>query len=76
MTFLRDTLVWASAYRIKVAIAWVSKSVAELSHCSSTVALKLSCSRSFEHQVEYDTELSHFALVIITVSVKECSFAF
>ena len=32
--------------------------------------------RSFEHQVEYDTELSHFTLVIIAVSAKKTHFLY
>ena len=42
--------------------------------CRVVISLKLSCSRSFEKQVEYDTELSHFTLVIIAVSAEELTF--
>ena len=44
--------------------------------CRVVISLKLSCSSSFEHQVEYDTELSHFTLVIIAVSAEELTFLY
>ena len=40
------------------------------------ISLKLSCFRSFEHQLEYDTELSNFTLVTIAVSAKELTFLY
>ena len=63
---------------LKTCCRVVSSFAAEVRHlcCRVIISLKLSCSCSFEHQVEYDTELSHFTLVIIAISAEEPTFLY
>ena len=44
--------------------------------CRVVILLKLSCSCSFEHQVENDTERIHFTLVLIAVFAEELTFLY
>ena len=64
-------LVKSLWHRIKVAMGLkkccrvVSSFAAEVRRlcCQVVISLKLYCLRSFEHQVEYDTELSHHSSI-------------
>ena len=87
--FLRNTTTSSlSGIELKSPWPWVSKSgqkccrvvssfAAEVRRlcCRVVISLKLSCSRSFEHQVEYDNNLSHHSSIRRRTPFL-CCFAF